>query len=169
MTYKCRWSTIPCSITSCFKCCSKSTWRERRRIWLSLNQFFTRKTHQYFAVFLWSCDKSIMLFCSYSCQRLKPVAVMCCTFLDCPFFHLMSNDICYFQRKFLSLFYRLFQLFVYFFRKSFFHDSVIEYITSEKFGYIHVVWHLLSPLVYALLYVSQFWSYDHSLVLVLFK
>ena len=80
-----------------------------------------------------------MLLCGYTCQWLEPVAVMCCTLLDRPFLHLVSNHIGYFRRKFLAFLNGFLQFLVNLLRESLFHNRVIEYIASKNFCYIHII------------------------------
>ena len=98
VTHKSRRGTIPGSIPSRLKGSTKSTRGEGRGVRFSCNQFLSGKAHQNFSIWKRSCDKRIVFLRSHSCQRLKPVGVMGSALFNGPFLHLMSNDICHFQR-----------------------------------------------------------------------
>ena len=86
-----------------------------------------------------------MFLCCHTCKGLEPVAVMCGTFLDGPFFHLVCYYIRNFHRQFFALFYGFFQFFVDFLRKSCLHDGIIKHVTSKSLYYIDILTHFISP------------------------
>ena len=58
---KSRGSNIPCRISSCLECCTKSARREGRSVGFSLDQFLSGKLHKHLSVRIGMGDKGIML------------------------------------------------------------------------------------------------------------
>ena len=86
-----------------------------------------------------------MFLCCHTGKRLEPVAVVCCTFFNSPFFHLMCNDICNFHRQLFAFFYGFFQFFVDLLRETCLHDRIIKHIASKSLYYIDILTHFSSP------------------------
>ena len=157
MPYKCRRGTVPDRITPGLKSGAQPAGREGRRIRFTLDQLFSGKTHQDFSTWKRCCDKTVMLFCSNSRKRLKPVCIMCCPFFYSPLLHFMGNHISHLRRQFFPLQNRLFQILVNLFRQTLLHDSVIKHVLSKNFSYVCILAHMffLSLLCCPILHLSQ--------------
>ena len=84
------------------------------------------------------------------------MAVMGRTFFDRPLFHLMGNHIGDLQRQFFSLFHRLFQFFVHFFRQAGLHDRIVKYIFSENLNHVYILTHFSYPFRLTPISISMF-------------
>ena len=84
------------------------------------------------------------------------MTVMGRAFFNRPFFHLMGNHIGDLQCQFFSLFYRLFQFFVHFFRQAGLHDRIVKYIFSENLNHVYILTHFSYPFCLTPISISMF-------------
>jgi hypothetical protein len=87
-----------------------------------VNQLFPRKLQNCFTVFL-RRKETVVLFGGRPRHGLKPVSVMRRTFLDCPIFHGIRDDVRHTEFQSVAFF----ECLIRFLREAFFHDRVIEY------------------------------------------
>ena len=83
---------IPGRITASLKCCTDTAGGERRCIRFTLHQLLSGKPFDHSAGSA-GIGKCVMFFSRDSCHRLKPVCKMCCTLVECPLLHCMSDNI----------------------------------------------------------------------------
>ena len=97
------------------------------------------------------------------------MTVMGSAFFNRPFFHLMSDHISNLQRQFFSLFHRLFQFFVHFFRQAGLHDRIVKYIFSENLNHVYILTHFsypfrLTPISISMFSAAMFSAMAHRLL-----
>ena len=116
--------------------------RERRSIRFTLYKFLSTECHDYSAVILW-IDEAVVLFCCNSCKWLEPMCEVCCTILNCPFLHCVSNNIGDIKLQWFTVIQSLLKSFECFLWKTIFHCLLVENHASEKFWYIC---HFITPI-----------------------
>ena len=113
-----------------------TTVRERRSIRFTLYQFFSTESHDYCSIILWINERVVLFSCNAS-QRLEPVSIVSSTLFDSPFFHSMSNNVCYIKFKWSTIIKCLFKCFESFFWKTIFHNLLVEYHASKQFRNVY--------------------------------
>ena len=58
------------------------------------------------------------------------------SFFNCPFFHLVSNNICCLEIQVFSFFNCLSQILVNFLWQTLLHNSIVKYVLSKDVSYI---------------------------------
>ena len=77
-------------------------------------------------------NKSVMLLCGNSCQRLEPVCIVCCSVFNSPVLHGLCHYVRGVHGELSALVHNFYNLFVHILGKTLLHLAKREYVLSEN-------------------------------------
>jgi hypothetical protein len=121
---------VPNRIASCLKGGTQSAGGKTGSIRFSLNEFFSRKLHDDFAV-AGRGNKTVVFSCRCSRHRLEPMGKVGRTFFDSPIFHGICDHIGDVAFQVRALRHRFLECLIDFLRQPFLHNCVVEDHAAE--------------------------------------